>query len=682
MKELYLPIVAILAVGTGDASAEILKECPPYNSVDTTVYIAHEFDCTKFYKCFMGEKYEMDCDSDNHGNKLYFNPDLQMCDWRWNVTCKNEPDRECAMVNNGFVWPNPFDCSSYYMCGEGKKWVRYCDEGMLFDPAQLRCRIDQDMTCNNLPEKCPPPGSSQTMLLPYECSCSEYYECSNGDAFLRHCHSGELFDRKLKKCVSKEIADCNLVLPTTNPLLDTNDTDKIRTSRCPANGSHEIVYLPHECMCNMYFLCKDGELIRQFCPKGEVFDDVNQVCDFPTITSEPTESTESSTITTIPTKPTDPSANGRCPPSGHVKIPHETDCNRYYECLNGVEKPSKCLDGHYFNELLQICDLPENTKCHSSKDAECSTDFRCGIIRFPDHVNCSLYHQCENGRKVLKECSPNLLYNPDKEMCDLPRYVNCSQVTQHCIPGDKTPHECRCDTYYICSADGMHKTLQLCDQGSIFDYMRKECDAPVKSKCWRKEKSQICDPGEWLPHEYRCDEYYECSKDGKMKILRQCTEGLRFNRERKMCDKDANAKCWGNSDSLLCEPNELLPHECQCDKYYECARDGQSKILRNCKKGLLFDSERNECVAQDRVNRWCDLNSRNDIEHGLGCIDTCPPHDSLPYTVHLPHQDCSKFCKCSNGIPYIMKCPQGLHFSKTDAICTYPREADCNTLNA
>ncbi len=58
---------------------------------------------------------------------------------------------------------------------------------------------------------------------------------------------------------------------------------------------------------------------------------------------------------------------------------------------------------------------------------------------------------------------------------------------------------------------------------------------------------------------------------------------------------------------------------------------------------------------------------------------SCPPADgSLNYTVLLPNpNDCSTFFSCSNGVPILMHCPDGLHFNNQLDICDWPQYAGC-----
>jgi hypothetical protein len=49
---------------------------------------------------------------------------------------------------------------------------------------------------------------------------------------------------------------------------------------------------------------------------------------------------------------------------------------------------------------------------------------------------------------------------------------------------------------------------------------------------------------------------------------------------------------------------------------------------------------------------------------------SCPAVDPLNYTVILPNpEDCSSFIMCSNGVPILQKCLDGLYFNPKLDVC-------------
>lgn len=51
----------------------------------------------------------------------------------------------------------------------------------------------------------------------------------------------------------------------------------------------------------------------------------------------------------------------------------------------------------------------------------------------------------------------------------------------------------------------------------------------------------------------------------------------------------------------------------------------------------------------------------------------------LTWTVLLPNpEDCNSFFSCSNGVPILMNCPDGLHFNDKLDVCDWPKYAGCD----
>nr|XP_023026279.1 peritrophin-1-like [Leptinotarsa decemlineata] len=123
-----------------------------------------------------------------------------------------------------------------------------------------------------------------------------------------------------------------------------------------------------------------------------------------------------------------------------------------------------------------------------------------------------------------------------------------------------------------------------------------------------------------------------------------------------------------------------------CTKFCQCSNG--KPYLHDCPDGLHFNSILNICVWPHGDDNNCDdgkketttvetttevdLCQQNGIE--------CPNVDGKdPVYIALP--DCTKFCQCSNGIPYQHYCPNGLHFNSKLNICDWPVNANCSSIS-
>ena len=60
-------------------------------------------------------------------------------------------------------------------------------------------------------------------------------------------------------------------------------------------------------------------------------------------------------------------------------------------------------------------------------------------------------------------------------------------------------------------------------------------------------------------------------------------------------------------------------------------------------------------------------------------FNECPPPGFFNFTVLLPNPaDCSTFFSCSDGVPILMHCPNGLHFNAELDVCDWPADAGCD----
>ncbi|CAL7950612.1 unnamed protein product [Xylocopa violacea] len=738
MKELLLPIVAILAVACS-ASPETQANptsCPKVDSVNETVHLAHETDCTKFYKCSHGKKYVMDCPLYESGHRLHFDPTLQVCVFPWQTNCTTLKS-DCS--SDGYMEPHPYNCALFYVCENGEKSLKQCDNERLFDSKSMSCVPKADATCGTYLHDCPTRKLLNPVVLPHECKCTEYYECVNGEAIERHCEAGKNFDVERRECVAAEYAKCYPNRPTgvkcpskgvkyiadetdcgsyyectdgDSQKLECNDglsfdpitsmctwppnvecsrgrrtrsyarssTEAIKRTthpECPPVGSAR---LPHECSCSIYYTCDEGKRIREECPEGLIYDYIMERCDYPQTAVCSNSKFIRGFVSGRKMATASPWAAAECTADGTERIPHESDCKYYYQCSHGKKQLQMCYDGHYFNEIIESCDLPSNTDCedrtvettNSSPEIVCSCPvLDCeGIIRCPDQRNCSWYFQCENSIAVSKKCPDGLYYDPQNQICDYPGNVNC--VPNQCPKGERNHHECQCDLYYECDENGK-KVVQQCPPGMEFDYERKVCDVPEKVKCWppKDDTPNGCqgkcpaDSAGRLPHD-DCDKYCEC-EGGKGKVV-TCGRNKFYDHERGLCDFPENVKDL-NCDPFPCDAHwsgTLLPNECYCDLYYEC-RNG-TKIRERCEDGKNFDYEKQRCVPCTSAHCY----ARMEPEGIADCKETCLAANA---SVAIEHNDCHKYCECNEcRLQVVRECGKRQFFNPSTRRCDWPED--------
>lgn len=193
-------------------------------------------------------------------------------------------------------------------------------------------------------------------------------------------------------------------------------------NQCPENYNVEKLF-PHE-NCGKYYQCVHGSPVERTCPQGLHFNNDTWRCDYPLIAncmkrSEP------------------------CQENWTGLIGHE-DCNKFYQCDDGVAHEFSCPPGLHFNVNTLLCDWVDNVNCErgpgdkddtveenssesgsdSKPDSKCSDDWSKEILL--PHEHCSMFYKCTYGVPVEIACPQGLVYNPETLQCDWPENVDCS----------------------------------------------------------------------------------------------------------------------------------------------------------------------------------------------------------------------------------------------------------------
>ncbi|XP_050359161.1 mucin-5AC-like isoform X5 [Nymphalis io] len=288
---------------------------------------------------------------------------------------------------------------------------------------------------------------------------------------------------------------------------------------CPADFSVHIL-LPHETDCTKFYQCSNGHKFTMQCPRGTAFDVELQTCNWADEVdcNRPDQSTSTTTIrvpsttTRAPstttgapttTTPAPPGLPNECPSDFDVvlKLPHEIDCDKYYNCSDGIKILLNCPTGKYFDMKLQNCDWSQNVDCANVGGERggagllpngCPADFHIHKL-LPHETNCSKFYYCNFGNKIERECSGNLHFNPKLQVCDWPESAGCvseggdgGEWLPNGCPSDFSvhwllPHETDCAKFYYCNFG--EKVVRSCPSGTHFDPKLQVCNWPNAVNC-------------------------------------------------------------------------------------------------------------------------------------------------------------------------------------------------------
>lgn len=118
---------------------------------------------------------------------------------------------------------------------------------------------------------------------------------------------------------------------------------------------------PDETICDIFYICDDGEHSETKCANGLHFDEVTGTCTWPDVVNRKTCKDEKRTLTDGFVCPTESKTDSLGQVIVNPHYPHPTDCEYFYVCVNGVEpRKLRCDDMQVFSEEKKTCDSPAN----------------------------------------------------------------------------------------------------------------------------------------------------------------------------------------------------------------------------------------------------------------------------------------------------------------------------------
>ncbi|XP_063544314.1 putative uncharacterized protein DDB_G0282133 [Cydia strobilella] len=572
---------------------------------------------------------------------------------------------------------------------------------------------------------CPAEGHH---LLPHEWDCTKFYYCEYGQKWVtpRDCAPGTEFSYEIQTCVHPDDANCQLprVPPTSEKSEESAETEAgsaengnsnsnehnsnenhgnsnenngsseesgILPNGCPAGFNvHQL--LPHESDCAKFYYCVFGMKIERDCALGTHFNPTLQVCDWPqnagcaNAGSGENESTGSAdngssnegngNSGSNENHGNSNESNGSSEESGilpngcpagfnvHQLLPHESDCAKFYYCVFGKKIERDCAPGTHFNPTLQVCDWPQNAGCANAGSGENEST--------GSAENGSSNEGNGNSGSNENHGNSNESNGSSEESGILPNGCPADFNVHQLLP-----HESDCAKFYYCVFG--KKIERDCAPGTHFNPTLQVCDWPQNAGCAN-------------------------AGSGENESNGSAENGNSNSNENNGNSNENN----GSSEERGILPNgcpadfdvdQLLPHESDCTKYYDCVFG--EKVERDCAPGAHFSAAYQACVRPE--DAACanagsgenestgsaengNSNSHEDNGNSNESNGSCEESGILPngcpadFDVHqlLPHEtNCAKFYYCVFGEKVERDCAPGTHFNPTLQVCDWPQNAGC-----
>jgi len=174
-------------------------------------------------------------------------------------------------------------------------------------------------------------------------------------------------------------------------------------------------------------------------------------------------------------------------------------CDRYYECQDGVVSEQFCPDGLVFDEASSSyakCGFPFSVDCTGRDERQPANPtpgcpHQHGYFAVPDETNCNKFNFCVDGVPNTITCAGGLIFDPEKGQCAYSDQTNRAGCTSGDLFGFRCPEENLgaqeysrhsdpedCQFFYLCIEGKARRNG--CSIGDVFD--------PVSLSCQRQDK--------------------------------------------------------------------------------------------------------------------------------------------------------------------------------------------------
>ncbi|SPP84709.1 peritrophin-48 [Drosophila guanche] len=209
--------------------------------------------CNGWIECTAGQPVAGTC-----GAGLFYDRESEKCVDSDSIQCLSSDP--CASVLNGFA-ADPYSCSSYYYCLDGKGTKGYCPTGMNFSAGTETCirmypcklNMDPDSYCNILPDG---------VFIKDSSNCNGWQMCWDGEVISGTCPGTFYFSASSASCDYPQNVACDISVP---PLIAEKGV-------CAQAGD----FVSDKVSCNGYYYCHelaDGQMALEHavCSDGRFF---------------------------------------------------------------------------------------------------------------------------------------------------------------------------------------------------------------------------------------------------------------------------------------------------------------------------------------------------------------------------------------------------------------------------
>ncbi|RUS89300.1 hypothetical protein EGW08_002907 [Elysia chlorotica] len=572
------------------------------------------------------------------------------------------------------------DCTRFWSCSNYQPIQAYCSSNELFDPQTLQCSSTIGFVSG-----CTMP-ISQTSTGSFQCpnangnyqdesDCSRYWRCVNGVAINTACDVNQLFDTMSLQCSSTITTVYGCMMPQTA-------ITGTQYFQCPnANGNYQ-----DESDCSRYWRCVNGVAINTACDVNQLFDTMSLQC--------------SSTITTVygcamPQTAITGTQYFQCP-NANGNYQDESDCSRYWRCVNGVAINTACDVNQLFDTMSLQCSSTITTVygCAMPQTAITGTQyFSCPLVdgNFQDVSDCSRYWRCVNNQAISTPCPVNQLFDTSIALCSssITFAAGCTMPTNLNLATAGTTFSCPtysgnyqdttdCSMYWRCDFGQAIKTA--CPVNQLFDTRTMQCSSTITTVAGCTMPTSL-NPTTTVTEYYRCpapsgnfqnngdcSTYWSCVNSQPTRM--SCPFNQYFDPMTYQCGVNTNVfgcvfPVLSGLGNYRCPAyNGNFQDSTNCALYWTCLNNEPTQQM--CFEGQMFDPMTAQCTTSTTMT-GCQMPPSGTSTTGTGLF-TCP---SSSGEFSNP-DDCSKYYRCDNNVPTVRSCTGTLLFNGVKGYCDWP----------
>ncbi|XP_035789364.1 multiple epidermal growth factor-like domains protein 11 [Anopheles albimanus] len=657
-----------------------------YSSVETACVgrppgvVPHPTSCQLYLSCNGGVSTVLSCPDGS-----IFNPQTGSCAIGDAQTCL-VTEGLCTGQPDGLVLEHPFYCGMFLICQGGQTQIHDCPAGEILRVESQFCAPGDVATCELLPVETMCSGRDGGFLLPHPTDCALFVACVQGQADVRNCQTGHIFNAPTQSCKPGNAQDCTLL-----------------TGVCA--GLPEQTVLPHPDRCDYFIWCLDGQPSINPCPAGQILRPEAEFC----VPGNPETCVFDNLEDLCLGQP------------NYTLFPHPTQCFLRVVCMDGVSTVQSCPTGSVYHAPSRAC-LPGNPSTCEVYNNICVNQ-PTGPI--PNPSTCVNYIHCEANRPFLSECPSGLIFDPEAGRCRVGNTETCEVHDPMCtgvVSGTFLEHPNLCNLYVWCLND--ESFVVPCADGLIFNVDAQICVPGNANTCLAHPVETMCEgaqSGIGFPHpDGRCTEFIICGNG--QPTLTACLAGFIFHPPSQSCVPGNTVTCELIGGVCANRPDQwVIEHPNLCGLFIWCI--GGDVQIFPCPDREILRPDAQFCVpgdastcAFDPVERMCE--GRNDglvyphptdcrqsvrCSGGVSIIETCRPGtiyrastqscvagngntceflDSFcvgrPDAV-LPHPEgCALFLMCTSGVTTALQCPEGEILHPEHLVCVAGNAEDCS----